>query len=216
MHGDKILVEEHHVRAAEKIVEMVLPAIEASERRYTITVGGESGSGKSETAQAIADTLEAKGIKCAILQQDDYYVYPPRTNDSTRRKDINWVGPQEVRLEVLDKSLAEILEGRDSIEKPLVIYGEDLITTETMDLGGAKVAIAEGTYTTLLENVNTRVFIARNYLDTRAHREKRQRHSSELDEFTERVLRIEHEIISSHRRRADIVITRDYDVEAQN
>ena len=77
-------------------------------------------------------------------------------------------------------------------------------------------AIAEGTYTTLLENVNTRVFIARNYLDTRAHREKRQRHSSELDEFTARVLRIEHEIISSHRRRADIVITRDYDVEAQN
>ena len=30
MHGDKILVEEHHVRAAEKIVEMVLPAIKAS------------------------------------------------------------------------------------------------------------------------------------------------------------------------------------------
>lgn len=141
MRGDKILVEEHHIRAAEKIVEMVLPEIEASGGRYTMTVGGESGSGKSETAQAIADELERKGVKCAILQQDDYYVYPPRTNDSTRRKDLNWVGPQEVRLDAMDRSLDEILAGKNSIEKPLVIYEEDRITTETLDLGGVKVAI---------------------------------------------------------------------------
>ncbi len=213
MQGDKILVEEHHIRAAEKIVGMILPEISASEGRYTITVGGESGSGKSETAQAIADALEKKGVRCAILQQDDFYVYPPRTNDRTRRNDPGWVGPQEVHLDVLDNALADILAGKDEIEKPLVNYDKDSITTETLDLSGVKVTIAEGTYTTLLRNVNTRVFIARNYLDTRAHREKRIRHSSELDDFTERVLRIEHEIISSHRARADIIVARDYGVE---
>ncbi len=36
--------------------------------------------------------------------------------------------------------------------------------------------IAEGTYTTLLPNADTRVFIDRTYLETRAHREKRARH----------------------------------------
>lgn len=102
MKGDSIIVEEHHVRAAEKIVGMVQPEIEASEDRYTITVAGESGSGKSETAQAIAEELGKKGIKSVIFQQDDYFVHPPRTNDKTRRKDISWVGPQEVRLDVFN------------------------------------------------------------------------------------------------------------------
>jgi uridine kinase len=212
MRGDSIIVEEHHIRAGKTIVDMVLPEITASGGRHTITVGGESGSGKSETARAIADALEAKGVKSIILQQDDYYVYPPRTNDRTRREDIGWVGTGEVRFEVLDRNLKEILDGKDEIEKPLVIYGEDRISSETMDLGGAKVAIAEGTYTSLLKNVKTRVFIERTYMDTRAHREKRKRHESELDEFVEKVLLIEHEIISAHKAMADIIVSRDYEV----
>jgi uridine kinase len=213
MKGDSIIVEEYHRRAAEKIIGMVLPEIEASEDRYTITVAGESGSGKSETAQAIADELGKKGIKSVIFQQDDYFVYPPRTNDKTRRKDISWVGPQEVRLDVFNQSLTDFLDGKKEVEKPLVIYDEDRIDEETMDVGNAKVAIAEGTYTTLLRNVHTRVFIARNHLETRAHREKRIRHESELDEFIDKVLEIEHETISRHRAKAHIVITKDYEVQ---
>jgi uridine kinase len=210
MKGDTIVVEEHHVKAARGAVDIILSKIEASEDRYAITVGGESGSGKSEIATAIAGALEEKGVRCVILQQDDYFVHPPRTNDLTRRKDISWVGPQEVRLDVLDANLGDFLGGKDKIEKPLVIYAEDRIDHETLDVGGAKVAIAEGTYTTLLGNVNTRVFIDRSYLDTRAHREKRVRHESELDDFVEKVLGMEHEIISAQKTLADIVITRDY------
>lgn len=213
MRGDVIIVEEHHARAGKKIVEMLLPKIEASSGKYAITVAGESGSGKSETATAIANALAEKGISSAILQQDDYYVHPPKTNDRTRREDPNWLGPMEVRLDVLDDNVQAVLDGEDEIEKPLVIYEEDRITTERMDVSGARVVIAEGTYTTLLENANTRIFIARNYEDTRAHREKRQRAESELDEFTANILVKEHETISSHRERADIIITRDYEVE---
>jgi uridine kinase len=192
---------------------MVLTEIETSEERYTITVAGESGSGKSETAQAIADELGKKGIKSVIFQQDDYFVYPPRTNDKTRRKDISWVGSQEVRLDVFNQCLIDFLDGKEKIKKPLVIYAEDRIDEEIMDVSGAKVAIAEGTYTTLLKNVHTRVFIARNHLETRAHREKRIRHKSELDEFIDRVLEIEHGIISRHKAKANIIITKDYEVE---
>jgi uridine kinase len=213
MKGDSIIVEDYHRRAAEKVVGMVLPEIEASEERYTITVAGESGSGKSETAQAIADELGKKGIKSVIFQQDDYFVYPPRTNDKTRRKDISWVGSQEVRLDVFNQCLIDFLDGKEKIKKPLVIYAEDRIDEETMDVSDAKVAIAEGTYTTLLKNVHARVFIARNHLETRAHREKRIRHKSELDEFIDRVLEIEHGIISRHKAKANIIITKDYEVE---
>jgi uridine kinase len=212
MRGDKILIEEHHINAAKKIVEMLLPQIPASKGKYTITVAGESGSGKSETAAALANAFEEKGIKSIIFQQDDYYVYPPKTNDKTRRKDINWVGTQEVRLDVLDQNLHDFLDGKNEIEKPLVLYEEDRIDKEILPVDEATIAIAEGTYTTELKNVNTRVFIDRNYFDTRAHREKRARYQAELDEFTENVLRTEHKIVSSHKAKADIIITKDYEV----
>ncbi len=211
MRGDIIIVEDHHRSAAAHIVDHIKPAVESKAGRYTITVAGESGSGKSETAQAIAEAFEAVGIPGAIYQQDDYFVHPPRTNDATRRQDIAWVGPGEVRLDLLDEHLAAALAGADQVEKPLVIYEEDRIDTETLDLTGAKVVIAEGTYTTLLENVDTRVFIARNRLETMEHRRKRGREG--FDPFLEEVLTIEHDIISAHRERADVVITRDYDVE---
>ena len=212
MKGDKIIVEDHHRKAAEKIVEIILPQITSSDSRFAINVAGESGSGKSEIAMAISDELAKKDIKSIILQQDDYFVYPPKTNDKTRRQDINWVGTQEVHLDVLDQNIMDILDGISEIEKPLVIYDEDTITRETINVENAKVVIADGTYTTALNNLTCRTFIDRNYLDTRAYREKRSRHKSELDKFTEKVLTIEHEIISSHKAKADIIITKNYDV----
>ncbi len=79
-----------------------------------------------------------------------------------------------------------------------------------LEYGDSRVVIAEGTYTSLLSNVDRRVFIARNRLDTMEHRQKRAR--EDFDPFIERVLEIEHEIISAHRNRADVLITKDYEV----
>jgi uridine kinase len=215
MRGDTIIVEEHHRRAAAEIVPALLPSIRRSGRKYTISVAGESGSGKSETATAIAEALAAEGIASVIFQQDDYFVYPPKSNDRARRDDIAWVGPQEVRLDLLDEDLKAFRNGAASIDKPLVDYETDSITAEDMTTAGARVAIAEGTYTSLLENIDTRVFIARHYQETRAHREKRKRDAAELDPFLDEVLKIEHAIISEHRARADIVINADYSVSVQ-
>ena len=216
MRGDPIIVEEHHRRAAAGIVPALLPGIRVSGGKYTISVAGESGSGKSETATAIADALAQEGIDSVIFQQDDYFVYPPRSNDRARRDDIAWVGQQEVRLDLLDEHLKAFREGAASIGKPLVVYETDSITAEDMPTAGAQVAIAEGTYTSLLENIDTRVFIARDYEETRAHREKRKRDAAELDPFIDQVLKIEHAIISEHRAHADIVINADYSVTARD
>jgi uridine kinase len=209
--GDVILVEEHHRRAAARIVEALLREISANDARFVMTVAGESGSGKSETAKALAERFEQQGLRCAILQQDDYFVLPPKSNDAKRRESIDWVGTQEVKLELLDQHLEAALGGATQLLAPLVIYEDDRVTEQTFGLEGVQVLIAEGTYTTLLEHVHKRVFIARNRLETRAAREKRGREA--MDPFIERVLEIEHDIISKHRARADVVITRDYDVE---
>ena len=210
MKGDKLVIREEHVKAARQIAELLLPEIAGVEGKFVITIAGESGSGKSETASALSNILSEKSVASAILQQDDYFVYPPRTNAAMRRRDIGHVGISEVRLALLDKNLREVLEGHNNIEKPLVFFDEDEITTETVELQEIKVVIVEGTYTTLLKNVHRRVFIDRTYVDTREARKRRER--DEQDEFLERVLRIEHGIISSHRLQADIIVSRDYEV----
>ena len=212
MQGDTIVIEDHHHRAAISVAAKLLPEIQSFDGKYTLTVAGESGAGKSEIAVAIARHLEVCGIPCLILQQDDYFLYPPKTNDLTRRKDISWAGPQEVRLNLMSEHLEAFIDSEPSVEKPLVIYEEDRIDSEVLDMREAKVAIAEGTYTTKLEHVETRVFIDRDFRDTRKHRERRNRDSSELDDFIDRVLAVEHQIISADKAHADIVINRDYTI----
>lgn len=215
MQGDSIVIEPHHVKAAEGICKLLLHSIRerlASGQRYAITVAGESGSGKSETAAAVAEQLDAAGIKCFVFQQDDYFVHPPKSNDRARRRDIGWVGPQEVKLDLLNQHLAEFKDGAEGVHKPLVIYAEDTVTEEQVSFDGAQVAIAEGTYCTLLDNADAHVFIDRDWHQTRAHREKRRRDDSELDPFIDRVLTIEHDIISSHRSLAQLIVDTDYSV----
>ena len=211
MRGDIILVGDEHRAAATAIVDHLIDEIRATDRRFTITVAGESGSGKSEMGRALADELIERGIQAAVLQQDDYYVLPPRFNDAARRANIDWVGTTEVRLDLLDEHLKAAQAGAEEIVKPLVIYEDNRIDEETVSLAGVEVVIAEGVYTSLCDHVDRRVFIARNRLETMEHRMKRAR--EEFDPFIEEVLVTEHEIISQHRELADVVISKDYDVE---
>jgi uridine kinase len=210
MKGDRIFVEEKHRRAALGLKGLILSDILGAGGRFIVTIAGESGSGKSEVAEAFSQLLGKEKIECVILQQDDYFVYPPMTNASMRRKNIDHVGTSEVRLEALDHDLAAIMAGAEEIVKPLVIFGDDRITQEVVQLRGVKVVIVEGTYTTSLRNAHRRVFIDRTYHDTRESRRRRAR--EEQDEFLERVLEIEHRIISEQRARADIIVDQHYGV----
>ena len=217
MKGDVILVGEHHRKAASLIVPKIIDKIKNKSTRYIITIAGESGSGKSETAKAIADELEKQGIEAVLLGQDDYFNLPPKSNDAKRREDPEWLGPHvEVDLDKLESNIKDALNGKNEITKPLVDYQKNTIEQEKINLNGIKVMIAEGTYTSLLKNVDTKIFIARNRLDTLAHRQKRNRGNEANDPFIEQVLITEHKIIAGHIQLADFVITQNYDVIDRN
>ncbi len=211
MKGDKLIIQEEHIKAANRLMELLFPQIIKTQGAFIITIAGESGSGKSEIAAVLAQLLvEREGIKSIIIQQDDYFVYPPKTNAQMRRKDIDHVGLSEVHLKSLDQDLKDIVQGKNEISKPLVIFDEDKITQETIDLKHIKTIIVEGTYTTTLKNVHQHIFIDRTYINTKVSRSKRAR--EEQDDFLEKILEIEHKIISSHKSRADIIVTDDYEV----
>jgi uridine kinase len=213
MKGDKLIIQEYHKRAACEIVPQIVERIRGKNSRYIITVSGESGSGKSETSQAIANELENYGIKTVVLGQDDYFILPPKANNTKRREDPDWLGPHvEVKLDVLGQNLKDAIQGENEIKKPLVDYDANTIDEETISLEGVKVLIAEGTYTSLLRYVDTRIFITRNWLDTLEHRQKRSRGNEAGDAFIEQILATEHKIIAGHRQLADFLITNEYNV----
>jgi uridine kinase len=210
MIGDKIHVEPHHTKAAKEVFEAVKGTLGGD--RVVFTVAGQSGAGKSEIAHELAGFLDGGGRKTVIFQQDDYFVYPPKTNHNQRLKDIGWVGTQEVRLKLLDEHAQAFKRGQNlMLEKPLVVFDEDRITSETIDLSPFDIMIVEGTYTSLLKNADYHVFIDRDYYDTREHRLARGR--DKIDEFSDKILKIEDLIISKHKQLADFVVRKDYTVE---
>ena len=208
MQGDVLIINENHRKAASQCVELMLPDIKAVKGIYIVSVAGESGAGKSEIAASIAELLDANNLKSYVFQQDDYFVFPPKTNAKIREADIKHVGMGEVKLGLLDEQLYALMDGVYEFEKPLVIFEEDKITTENVNLEGIRIAIAEGTYTTALEHVHCHIFIDRNVNDTREARLERNREKQ--DAWLEEILMIEHKIISAQKERANIIITKDY------
>lgn len=213
MKGDIIVVEQHHLDAAKHIVGLVFNKIENSDTIFTISIAGESGSGKSEVGKALSDCLEIKDIKPPVLCQDDYFVLPPKLNDAKRRENPEWLGPHvEVKMDALESNLVEAKLGKPIILKPLIDYDANVVLEEEISLMGVEVIIVEGTYTSLLKNIDIRIFIDRNRQETWEHRKKRNRGDEYNDPFIETILEIEHKIIAGHKQLADIIITKDFKV----
>jgi uridine kinase len=205
MIGDKLIIEPHHTERAVEICDLLSDRFTG---RTTLTVAGESGAGKSELAHEIHRLLNERGIQAGLLQQDDYFVFPPKTNHNMRRRNLEQVGPYEVKLDFLDANLRSFKRGESPIYKPLVVYDEDRITTEEMEVGNLAILIAEGTYTTLLRFADVRIFIDRNYRQTLEARMRRAR--DRWEPFIQDVLEREHQVISQHKMLADLVVSPDF------
>jgi uridine kinase len=202
-----------HQKAASIMVSDILKKIKSKKNRYVITVAGESGSGKTETGKAILMKLKSKGINSVLLGQDDYFVLPPASNDAKRKSDPNWLGPHvEVRMDLLEDNLKNAVSGDTEIEKPSIDYYANSIENVKLSLKGVDVIIVEGTYTSLLRNVDTRIFITSSWIDTLPYRKKRNRGNEVQDPFVENILNTEHKIIAGHKFLADFVIDKDYNV----
>ena len=207
MIGDKLIIEVHHTERAAEICNLLAERFVPGER-CTVTVAGESGAGKSELAYEVYRLLNERGTQAGVLQQDDYFVFPPQTNHEMRRRNLEQVGPYEVKLDFLDSNLRSFKRGESPIYKPLVLFDKDQITTEEMEVSHLAVLIAEGTYTSLLHFADLRVFIDRDYHQTLEARKRRAR--DKFEPFMADVLEQEHQVIAQHKALADIVVPPDF------
>ena len=214
MIGDIIRIKPHHLPPAREIYSLIENRLEATKSVFTMTVGGESGSGKSTLSLAIEEVLKEKGYNCFIFHMDDYFNLPPKDNHDRRVENIIHVGPEEVNLKLLQEHIDQCKSGIEQLKKPLVHYRENKIREVIVEMKDVDVVIAEGTYVTLLEDIDCKVFMLRNYEDTYEDRVKRAR--DPIIPFNEEVLKIEHEIIQPHKKLADVLVDDKYRVTANS
>jgi uridine kinase len=210
MIGDVIQLKPHHYEPAHKIVESIMSKLSS---RHTIAIAGESGCGKSTLSIALKDTIDKRGLKAFILHMDDYFILPPATNHNNRLASLSNVGPHEVKLDLLQSHLNAFKNGEKTLTKPLVHYKENEIRSEQIDFTDIDILIIEGTYTLGIQ-VDSKIFMTRNYKDTLQARMERAR--DPLTPFVEQVLEIEHNIIKKFEAVADVIVDKEYDITFLN
>ena len=211
MFGDKVIVKKDHETAARGLADILAEDIEKTRDRYVVTVAGESGSGKTGIAQEIVNNLNGQGIKTILIQQDDYFIYPPKTNQKLRREGRAEIGLSELNVALLQDHVRKFKDPLTAqFRKPLVIYEEDLIETEIVPCEGVRVMVIEGTYVSLLDGVDKKIFLTKTHKRTLAGRLLRGR--EKIDRFTKKILDIEHRIIFRHRRMADIIVKENFSI----
>jgi uridine kinase len=208
MLGDIINIRSEYYATSNDIVHYLKELQVWSKPRLAIAIAGESGSGKSVTAICLQHALAEHNRKALILHLDDYFKLPPRPNHDKRVESIDWVGPQEVRLDLLQRNVDEFKAGLKELVRPLINYKLNQILAENIPLIAYDCIIVEGTYSFLLENIDFNVFMDRTYLETKQQRDERGRDVQ--DDFVEKVLEIEHSIIRALRPKAQIIVDKSY------
>lgn len=211
MIGDKINIKEDYFSLAENIYEEGLKDIISNHKKICLSIAGESGCGKSVTAEVFKLFLLQKGIETVCLQQDDYFLLPPKSNHEARLKNINNVGFKEINASILQQNINDFKNAKNFLIKPLVNYEENSIGVEEINFSDCQVLIIEGTYVNFLENIDYKIFLEMTYKDSLQQRKDRNR--EEMTDFIEEVLSVEHEIIKKQRTASNMIITKEYQIK---
>lgn len=170
-----------------------------------IAVSGESGSGKTTLAKAFDSILTSKNYNVLLLHQDDYFRLPPQKNHQARLADFGHIGPQEVRLELLNDHIRSIK--KRSIKEVLVPkmnWDMDTEEAKLIDVENINVVLVEGTYVQLLKEADYKIYISTHHSQTYQNRVSRGR--EKVTDFITKVLEKESAIISNQGLMADLIL----------
>lgn len=198
-------------KAGEIAEELAQEIVQISDAKV-FRIGGESGCGKTTLAKAVVEQFEHMGKKAVLISQDEFFHLPPRQNHNKRVEDFEWIGINEVDWTVLRNVVSEVLDAdTNSVNVPVMDWERDVKNFEKRDVSGVDVVVIEGTYV-LADKADGEcgVFFEHTYEDTKENRIARNREV--VDDFIQRVLEREHQIIGPLRENADLVVTKKYEL----
>jgi len=204
---DVLLIKDMHYRAAEDILQKLMPL--KTGNKTVIAICGESGTGKSELAHVLGRKIRNAGKRAKILHSDNYYKIAPREKTEWRKKHgTESIGVDEYNWKLINSNIREFREGSIAV-MPCVDLLTDLEDTLTTDFKQIDYLIFEGLYA-IKADVDLRIFIDLTYHDTKKSQVLRGKEPQ--NEFRLKVLKREHEVLQSLRPMADLIVSKEFDV----
>jgi uridine kinase len=206
---DVLIIEQKHRDASEAIFLGLTNRIKAGQ---IIAISGESGSGKSELSNILAKLLKTNGFKPKVIHTDDFYETEPEArNDIRIEKGIpEYVGINEYDWVKINNVIEAFKKGNE-ISMPCVDLITNRIDTLHTNFSGIEILILDGLYAIASKHVDYKVFIDLTYHETK--KAQLHRGKENLDSIRFQVLEAEHKAVSSLKKDADFIITKDYKVE---
>lgn len=198
--------EERVLNTIRPAAESILNELNFNAKEVTVVaIAGESGSGKTTLSKAFKAILTEKGQQVLLLHQDDYFKLPPKKNHAARVRDFAHIGPQEVRIDLLEEHIKNIKKKAiKEVSIPIMNWETDTEETLKTDVSDVNVILVDGTYVLLLTEVDYKIYINTHHSYTRNNRVSRNR--EEVTDFIEKVLEKESAIISGQACKADVIL----------
>ncbi|MBT7087376.1 uridine kinase [bacterium] len=212
MLGDVLLLEETHRKAASQILEVALAKMKVTNHKYVIAVSGESGTGKSEIAHCLSELFKQQGLKAKILHSDNCYKTTPHERHAWRQAHgVKSIGYTEYNWDKIEENIEDFRQGREA-KMPCVdrlTDQDDILLTHFENID---ILILEGLYAIKANTVDLRIFIEITYQETKKAQLKRGKEV--MNEWREKELAREQEVVQSLKELANYLITRDFKLVA--
>jgi len=158
-----------------------------------ISVGGPSGSGKSEIGALLSALYQNAGIPSILVPCDNFPIRAPKFNDLHRRELFDSKGKEALAAylgsedEILFSRLGDICKDFLSGEETVNLRKINMQTCEITEsiptkVGHARVLVFEGTWSCRIPSLSESVFLATDFKKTAAHRQNRGRIEIQNDE----------------------------------
>ena len=209
MLGDVLLITEKHQNAAKKIFEIIL---KEKKEKYIVAISGESGSGKTELAHVLAKMLRKEGIMAKPIHIDNYYKIHPLKRTEWRKKHgiQNAVGLDEYDWDTIYKNIDDFKNSKKST-MPCIDLVTEQVDSLTTDFAGIDMLIIDGLYAINTEGIDLKIFIELTYHETKKAQVVRGKEPQ--NEYRMQVLEREHQVVQSLKQRADLLISKEYEVK---
>ena len=199
MEGDKLIfLPEHDAKA--HLIDVTFKILE-KRNKYVLTIGGQSGTGKTEVAALTRHKLFKRGFRSVIVSLDDYYITNPDDRRNHRQL-TGIIGIDEINWELLDMTMCSFLNDDSFIIRRLNKYTNSAEQIRCQNK--ANVMIIEGLYALHIDKSNLRVHLCGDPSDTEEFR--KQRKKEVLDDFRRQVLAKEQQAVESLKDKAHLTL----------
>ncbi len=197
------------------------------EKRFLISITGESAAGKSTICREISKVIEQLSMPVTILSTDNYFndisalIAKYGTFDNLRDSGYDVDAPSSFQLDILKSDLQDLADGLD-IKSPMYLpNGTGVSMPKAIDVKSSKIIIVEGT-ATMYEDVKD-VFDVKIYVETddvirkkwfidRAVEERNQDLQNALKHW-EYITHAGEKYVKPYRREADMIINGKADLK---